>query len=304
MRNKAAPTRAGKKSRKLAEQQSARGAQLNMEAQEEYRLNKPKFEKLTARGEKQKGVLRDLENKSNRLMFLTGPAGTGKTFLPTSYAAEQLLAGQIERIIITRPMVGCDEDMGFLPGTEEEKFKAWVEPFLEILEGKLGKRRVEFYREHDIIVAKPLMMMRGATFRNAFVILDESQNTTTGQMKMFLTRIGQGSRVVINGDVEQSDLPANRPNGLSEAMKLFEHSSVAALHTFTEDDITRDPLVREVVKAYRRKYQRPTQEQGVQEILDEINEKVLIRPVPAQKSRLARLVSGLKKVFAQPVPSM
>ncbi|BAW19031.1 putative phosphate starvation-inducible protein PhoH [Ralstonia phage RP31] len=243
-----------KRARQAADQRFLHDAQLDAEAREEYRSNKPIFGPLTARNPKQQRIIDNLDNEAIRLLFLIGPAGTGKTFVPTSYAAEQLLKGEIERIIITRPMVGCDEDMGFLPGTEEEKFEAWISPFIEVLEGKLGKQKVKSYRERGLIVAKPLMRMRGSTFRNAIVILDEAQNTTPGQMKMFLTRAGQGSRLIINGDADQSDLPKHKENGLDEAVELFRNSHVASFHEFDESEITRDPLVREVVKAYRRKY--------------------------------------------------
>src|SRR5690606_32596811 len=122
--------------------------------------------------------------------------------------------GEIDKIVVTRPMVGCDEDMGFLPGTEEEKYIGWVGPVLELLEARLGKKRVKSFIEIGKIVLKPLMMMRGSTFRDSVVILDEAQNTTIGQMKMFLTRIGEGSKVIVNGDLEQNDLPSHVTSGL------------------------------------------------------------------------------------------
>lgn len=208
------------------------------------------FGPLQAQNEAQGQMIATIQTK--RVTFVTGPAGTGKTFVATSLAAEMLERGEIERLVIARPMVGCDEEIGFLPGTEAEKYAPWLDPFMDVLEGKLGKKKVETYFKYGKIVAKPLMMMRGSTFRNAFVILDEAQNTTEGQMKMFLTRLGNGSRVVIDGDVEQTDLPASKKSGLVDAISRFKGKSSFGIVEFTENDIQRDPLVREIVKGYRK----------------------------------------------------
>lgn len=246
-----------RESRRQAQQDKKQGKQYpdlknrqdDFEAHLEFEMNKQRFGPLEARNEAQGQLISTLQH--SRLTFIGGPAGTGKTFISTSVAVEALERGEIKRIIITRPMVGVDEDMGFLPGTEWEKFQGWVGPMLEVLEGKLGKKKVQSYVEYGIIVGKPLMMMRGSTFRDAFVILDEAQNTTPGQMKMFLTRIGEGSRVVIDGDADQSDLPAGKLNGLADALYKLRESTQAHRFNFEEKDITRDPLVREIVKAYR-----------------------------------------------------
>lgn len=219
------------------------------EAHLEHEANKIRFGALRPRNEKQARLIQLLEEK--RLTFITGCAGTGKTFVATSVAAERLESGRIDRIIITRPMIGCDEEMGFLPGTEGDKFQPWLGPFLDVLEGKLGKQKVASYLKFGQIVARPLMMMRGTTFRNAMVLLDEAQNTTPGQMKMFLTRIGEGSSVVIDGDLEQTDLPAGKDNGLADILHRLRGSSSAGFLEFYEDEIVRDPLVRDIVKAYR-----------------------------------------------------
>lgn len=221
------------------------------EAQIEREMNRVVFGPLEARNESQGQMIATV--KSKRISFVTGPAGTGKTFVATSLAAEMLEAGEIERIVICRPMIGCEEEMGFLPGTEQEKYAPWLGPFFDVLEGKLGKKKVETYLKYGKIVAKPLMMMRGSTFRDAFVILDEAQNTTEGQMKMFLTRVGAGARVVIDGDVEQNDLPGGKKSGLVDAVSLFSKSKNFGFVEFGVDDIERDPLVREVVLAYRTK---------------------------------------------------
>ncbi|MEG0063004.1 MAG: PhoH family protein [Pseudomonas sp.] len=223
-------------------------SQRETDAKLEREANRIRFGELEPRNESQARCIQVIED--TRLAFITGPAGTGKTFLSISLACEMLERGEIERIIITRPMVGCDEDMGFLPGTEWEKFKAWIGPALEVLEGKLGSKKVESYVAYKKIVGAPLMMMRGSTFRNSFVLLDEAQNSTKGQMQMFLTRLGEGSRVVVAGDLRQSDR-AGDDNGLADAHHRFRHSKVMGRFEFDEEDITRDPLVREVVKAYR-----------------------------------------------------
>lgn len=214
----------------------------------EREANRIRFGKLEPRNEAQSRCIAMLEN--SRLSLVTGPAGTGKTFLSVSIACEMLEAGLIEKIFLTRPMVGCDEDMGFLPGTEWEKFKAWIGPGLEVLEGKLGAKKVQSYVEYKKIVGAPLMMMRGTTFRNAVVILDEAQNSTKGQMQMFLTRLGEGSKVIVAGDLRQSDRAGN-DNGLADVVQRFKGSRVLGRFEFEEEDITRDPLVREIVKAYR-----------------------------------------------------
>lgn len=226
-------------------------SQNELDGKLEAAMNRVRFGPLEARNQAQGQLISTLER--SRLTFIGGPAGTGKTFISASMACEALEAGEVEKIIITRPMVGCDEEMGFLPGTEWEKFQAWVGPILEVLEGKLGKKKVQTYVEYGKIVGKPLMMMRGSTFRDAYVILDEAQNTTPGQMKMFLTRIGSGSRVIVDGDVDQSDLKLRNGevNGLADALHKLRNSHSASMFNFEEADIERDELVREIVMAYR-----------------------------------------------------
>lgn len=226
-------------------------AQKNLDAQLEYEQNKKRFLNFKPRNENQRLYLSHIE--TSRLVFATGPSGVGKSLCATLWACEKLEAGEIDKIVVTRPMVGCDEDMGFLPGTEEEKYIGWVGPVLELLEARLGKKRVKSFIEIGKIVLKPLMMMRGSTFRDSVVILDEAQNTTIGQMKMFLTRIGEGSKVIVNGDLEQNDLPNHVTSGLEDAVDLFRQSKIVKMVEFTEADIVRDPLVREIVRAYRKK---------------------------------------------------
>lgn len=224
--------------------------QSELDAHLEQEMNKIRFGPLKPRNAKQGGMIRTIQEK--RISFILGPAGTGKTFVATSMACEMLEAELIDRITIVRPMVECEEKMGFVPGTEYEKYSQWLGPFLDVLEGKLGKTKVASYLKFGKIVASPLMTMRGSTFRNAMVILDEAQNTTPGQMKMFLTRIGEGSRVVVDGDLDQSDLPAGKNNGLADALSRLSESTSVGIVEFNEDEITRDPLVREIVRAYRK----------------------------------------------------
>jgi len=230
----------GKASRR-AQQRRERDVQQRQndyEAQLEHEQHRPQFGPLVAQTPKQARLIRLLQER--RLVFATGCPGSGKSFIPTSYAVEQLLEGKIERIIVTRPAVGCDEDLGALPGSEMEKFGGWVEPIMDVLHGKMGRKRVETFMKYDKIVIRPLMRMRGITFRNAFVILDEAQNTTPGQMKMFLTRVGVGTHMVINGDLEQSDLPAHKGNGLKDILDRVSMGRNMGWVEFNEDDIVRD----------------------------------------------------------------
>lgn len=243
------PDVGSKRTKQSRELELLKSIEQEQEAQLEYQQNRRRFTECKPRNKNQATYLRYL--KDSRLVFALGSAGTGKSFLATMHACQELGAGNIEKIVVTRPMVGCDEDIGFLPGTEEEKYVGWVGPIMEILEGYFGKKQVATYVKYGQIVMKPLMMMRGSTFRDSIVILDEAQNTTPGQMKMFLTRIGEGTRVSVNGDLEQSDLPKGQLNGLQDAVNKLRNSSHVSMVEFTEDDIVRDPLVREIIKAYR-----------------------------------------------------
>lgn len=242
-------TNDGKKKKQSKLVHNSRVLEKHKEAQLEFEQNKRIFTTLEARNENQAIYISHLN--SSRLIFAIGCPGTGKTLVSTLWACQQLERNLIDRIIVTRPMVGCDEDIGFLPGTEEEKYLGWVGPVMEILEGYFGKKQVVTYIKYGKVVLKPLMMMRGSTFRNAVVILDEAQNTTPGQMKMFLTRVGEKTKLVINGDLEQTDLPGKQLNGLQDAVNKFRNSKLVKLVEFTEDDVVRDSLVREIIKVYR-----------------------------------------------------
>jgi phosphate starvation-inducible PhoH-like protein len=182
------------------------------------------------------------------LTFATGPAGTGKTFLCSALAAQMLESGEIKKIIITRPAVEAGESMGFLPGEIEDKFGPYLQPFRDTLDQRLGKSFVEYLIKRGVIEATPLAYMRGRSFRDAFIILDESQNTTPVQMKMFLTRIGQDCRVVVNGDIRQKDISG--VSGLEDAISRVTHIPTVKHVEFRKADIVRSGLCQEIISCY------------------------------------------------------
>jgi phosphate starvation-inducible PhoH-like protein len=185
------------------------------------------------------------------IVFGLGPAGTGKTHIATAEAAFQLKSGTIEKIYVTRPMEGGDEEeMGALPGTLEEKFEPWFAPVRAILDKCLGHNDVDCQLKLGNIVVRPLQFLRGATFENAFVIVDEAQNTSKKQMEMILTRLGDNCTLVINGDVDQCDIKG--VSGLKNAVKILKGMEGIAFCEFTVDDIVRNKLVREIILRYRK----------------------------------------------------
>ncbi|WP_297478430.1 PhoH family protein [Ferrovum sp.] len=212
-------------------------------APEKYRVAR---EPLTPATEAQKRYLNAI--KHHTLTFADGPAGTGKTFVCTAYAASLLEEKRIERIIITRPAVEAGESLGFLPGELEDKFAPYLWPFKDVLNERLGKSFVEYLIKCGRIEAVPLAYIRGRTFRDAFVILDEAQNTSPKQMQMFLTRIGQNCKVVVNGDIAQCDIVGD--NGLRDAIGRLSHLSSVRHVRFSVDDIVRSDLVGDIVRAY------------------------------------------------------
>lgn len=186
---------------------------------------------------------------SHSLTFGMGPAGTGKSYCAGALAAQALEAGQIERIIITRPAVEAGEQLGFLPGQLEDKFGVYIDAFRDILIERLGRGVVEYCLRHGRIVGAPLAYMRGKTFNdNTFVILDEAQNTSPLQMKMFLTRIGENCKVVVNGDIMQSDICG--ANGLQDATNRLKNINGVYIHHFEKNDCVRSGLVRELLACY------------------------------------------------------
>ncbi|HWP98926.1 MAG TPA: PhoH family protein [Vicinamibacterales bacterium] len=184
------------------------------------------------------------------VVFGVGPAGTGKTYLAMAQAVSFLLAKKASRIILARPAVEAGEKLGFLPGDLQEKVNPYLRPLYDALYDMLDVDRVERLLERGAIEIAPIAFMRGRTLNDAFVILDEAQNTTSEQMKMFLTRLGFGSKAVITGDITQIDLPPGKVSGLVEALKVVERVEGIAFVYFDERDVVRHPLVQQIVKAY------------------------------------------------------
>ena len=186
--------------------------------------------------------------KSHKLTFGIGPAGTGKSYCAGAIAAEELDSRRIEKIIISRPAVEAGENMGFLPGDLHEKFDPYFDAFRDCLNERLGKGVVECGLKNGRIVVSPLAYLRGKTFNDAFVVLDEAQNCTSTQLKMFLTRIGENCRVVVNGDLKQSDIGRN--SGLQDAIDRLGSLDSVYVHEFGRDDIVRSGLVRDIIQRY------------------------------------------------------
>ncbi len=184
------------------------------------------------------------------IVFGIGPAGTGKTYLAMAQAVAFLVAKKVSRIILARPAVEAGEKLGFLPGDLQEKVNPYLRPLYDALYDMLDVDRVERYLERGTIEIAPIAFMRGRTLNDSFVILDEAQNTTTEQMKMFLTRIGFGTKAVITGDVTQIDLPSGRTSGLVEAMKVVGNIDGISFIRFDDRDVVRHKLVQQIVKAY------------------------------------------------------
>lgn len=188
--------------------------------------------------------------KHFKLVFGVGPAGSGKSYVAISIAAEKLESKNIDKIIITRPAVEAGESFGHLPGELEEKFAPYLAPFQAIFEERLGKSYYEYLLKNNVIRAIPLAFMRGLTFENAIVILDEGQNVTPAQMKMFLTRIGENCTVIVDGDIEQVDIPG--PSGLTDAIQRLSFIPSVKVIRFSDADIVRSGLVAEILREYRR----------------------------------------------------
>ncbi|MBY0495451.1 MAG: PhoH family protein [Cyanobacteria bacterium] len=184
------------------------------------------------------------------IVFGIGPAGTGKTYLAMAQAVSYLLAKKVSRIILARPAVEAGEKLGFLPGDLQEKVNPYLRPLYDALYDMLDVEKAEKYLERGAIEVAPLAFMRGRTLNDAFVILDEAQNTTTEQMKMFLTRLGFGSKAVVTGDVTQIDLPGGRTSGLVQAMEVVGKIDGISFVYFDERDVVRHKLVQAIVKAY------------------------------------------------------
>lgn len=193
---------------------------------------------------------------SNELAFGIGPAGTGKTYLAVAVGVSMFLSGKVDKIILSRPAVEAGERLGFLPGTQDEKIDPYMQPLYDALNDFLPGKQLAKLREEKTIEIAPLAFMRGRTLSNAFVVLDEAQNATTMQMKMFLTRLGEGSRMVITGDRTQIDLPRSQASGLADAERMLKHIPKIGFNYFTSKDVVRHPLVAAIIEAYEAEAER------------------------------------------------
>jgi len=190
--------------------------------------------------------------KSNDILFGIGPAGTGKTYLAMAMAVAAFTKGDVKKIILTRPAVEAGEALGFLPGDLAEKINPYLRPLYDALYDMLDFEKARAYIEQETIEIAPIAFMRGRTLNNAFIILDEAQNTTSQQMKMFLTRIGYGSKAIITGDITQTDLPGGKKSGLEDARKLLARIKGISFIEFSKDDVVRHRLVSDIIDAYEK----------------------------------------------------
>lgn len=188
--------------------------------------------------------------KENDLVFAIGPAGTGKTFVSVAMAVRALKNKQVKKIIITRPAVEAGENLGFLPGDLKEKIDPYLRPIYDALNDMVPHEKLKYYMEREIIEIAPLAYMRGRTLNNAFILLDEAQNTTPMQMKMFLTRMGPESKMVVTGDTSQIDLPSNQKCGLKEAIRILQGVKGIGFVELSDRDVVRHRLVRDIILAY------------------------------------------------------
>ncbi|NJN28484.1 MAG: PhoH family protein [Cyclobacteriaceae bacterium] len=188
--------------------------------------------------------------KAHDVVFALGPAGTGKTYIAVALAVRALKNKEIKRIIITRPAVEAGENLGFLPGDLQEKIDPYLRPVYDALDDMIPSEKLKYYRENRVIEIAPLAYMRGRTLSNAFILLDEAQNTTPMQLKMFLTRLGHNSKLIINGDRTQVDLKTNQKSGLDDAVGILKGVKGIGFVELTHADVTRHPIVKEIIKAY------------------------------------------------------
>ena len=193
------------------------------------------------------------ESQKNDMLFAVGPAGTGKTYTAVAIAVRALKNKEVRRIILSRPAVEAGENLGFLPGDLKEKLDPYLQPLYDALRDMIPAEKLNEYIEHRIIEIAPLAFMRGRTLDNAFVILDEAQNSTHQQMKMFLTRMGKSAKFIITGDKTQIDLPSKQPSGLLEALKVLKGVKGISVIKLDDKDVIRHELVKKIIKAYKSK---------------------------------------------------
>jgi phosphate starvation-inducible PhoH-like protein len=205
---------------------------------------------IFARTERQKKYINSLFNSN--IIFSLGPAGTGKTFLAVAVAVNKLITGKVNKIILSRPAVEAGENLGFLPGDLKEKIDPYLIPLYDSLSELIGYEKMQKKIEDGTVEIAPLAFMRGRTLKDSFVILDEAQNATDTQIKMFLTRLGKNTTMVVNGDPSQIDLPASKSSGLLESINILDNIEEIKITRFESDDVQRHPLVSKIIDAYKK----------------------------------------------------
>ena len=226
----------------------------------EFEVNKPFFKKecsiivnnksVYPKSSKQAGFIDALN--TNQINFAVGPAGTGKTFLAIAHALSQLLSGKKQKLVLTRPVVEAGESLGFLPGDLSQKLNPYLKPLYDSMEYLLTPSQIKKLEENGAIEISPLAYMRGRSINKAVIILDEAQNTTKSQMKMFLTRLGESSQAIITGDITQIDLPKNTASGLVHALSILNDIEGLKITEFSKNDIIRSRIVKEIISCYDR----------------------------------------------------
>lgn len=231
----------------LKEENSETDKQLMAEAEETLVFGTRGFA-IKAKTTNQIKLVKSVQK--NDLVFAIGPAGTGKTYISVAMAVRALKNKEVKKIIITRPAVEAGENLGFLPGDLKEKIDPYLRPIYDALDDMIPSEKLKYYQENRVIEIAPLAYMRGRTLHNAFILLDEAQNTTPMQIKMFLTRMGPNSQAIITGDMSQVDLPKKQKSGLIEATRILKDIKGIGIVNLTGDDVVRHKLVKEIINAY------------------------------------------------------